>query len=126
MKGNQIFWVDAFSAIPYRGNPAVVCVLEQELRDERLQAMAQEFNVSETAFILKADDNYSIRWFTPTKELPLVGHATLAAAHVVLSDLELDREGVIFESEMSGMLLAFRDSSKLAIILHADVAEPCK
>lgn len=126
MKSNQIFWVDAFSALPYRGNPAVVCVLEQDLRDERLQAMAKEFNVSETAFILKADDNYSIRWFTPTKELPLVGHATLAAAHVVLSELELDREDVMFESEMSGRLLAFRDANSLAIILPADIAEPCE
>ena len=88
MTSNRMYWVDAFSAKPYSGNPAVVCVISQELHDDQLQALAKEFNVSETAFISGGSGEYSIRWFTPTKELPLVGHATLAAAHVVLSELE--------------------------------------
>lgn len=66
---NDIFWVDAFSAEPFGGNPAVVCVGTDGLSDAQLQHLANEFNVSESVFIAGGDGEYSIRWFTPTKEL---------------------------------------------------------
>jgi predicted PhzF superfamily epimerase YddE/YHI9 len=125
MTSNRMYWVDAFSAKPYSGNPAVVCVISQELHDDQLQALAKEFNVSETAFISGGGGEYLIRWFTPTKELPLVGHATLAAAHVVLSELEPRRDEVTLVSRLSGRLSAFRDSGNLAMVLPADTVKPC-
>ena len=117
---NDIFWVDAFSAAPFAGNPAVVCVGTERLSDAQLQHLANEFNVSESVFISGGDGEYSIRWFTPTKELALVGHATLAAAHVVLSVLEPDQSQVQFLSPISGQLAAYRDKENIAIVLPAD------
>lgn len=76
--------VDAFTAEPFRGNPAAVAVLQTFTDDARMQAVAQEMNLSETAFVVSLDDgDYDLRWFTPTLEADLCGHATLAAAHVL-------------------------------------------
>src|SRR5262245_52984305 len=78
-----IYQVDAFTGRPFAGNPAAVCILP-EPRDERwMQAFAQEMNLSETAYLLKEADGYNLRWFTPTVEVALCGHATLASAHVL-------------------------------------------
>ena len=120
-----VFWVDAFSAEPFGGNPAVVCVGTDGLSDVQLQHLANEFNVSESVFISGGHGEYSIRWFTPTKELPLVGHATLAAAHVVLSALEPERSDVQFLSPISGQLAAYRDQASIAIVLPADDPVAC-
>ena len=123
---NDIFWVDAFSATPFGGNPAVVCIGTDVFSDTQLQHLANEFNVSESVFISGGDGEYSIRWFTPTKELPLVGHATLAAAHIVLSVLEPDRSQVQFISSISGQLAAYRDQASIAIVLPADDPVACE
>ena len=122
---HDVFWVDAFSAKPFGGNPAVVCVGIDGLSDTQLQHLASEFNVSESVFISGGHGEYSIRWFTPTKELPLVGHATLAAAHVVLSALEPERSDVQFLSPISGQLAAYRDKEHVAIVLPADNPVSC-
>ena len=122
---HDVFWVDAFSAKPFGGNPAVVCVGIDGLSDTQLQHLASEFNVSESVFISGGHGEYSIRWFTPTKELPLVGHATLAAAHVVLSALEPERSDVQFLSPISGQLAAYRDKENVAIVLPADNPVSC-
>ncbi len=121
----DVFWVDAFSAEPFGGNPAVVCVGIDDLSDTQLQHLANEFNVSESVFISGDKGEYVIRWFTPTKELPLVGHATLAAAHVVFSSLEPDRSEARFRSAMSGELAAFKDQRNVAIVLPADDPVSC-
>ena len=80
-----IFQVDAFTDLRYRGNPAAVCLLDRALKPAWMQAVAAEMNLSETAFVLPARDGetFALRWFTPTTEVPLCGHATLAAAHVL-------------------------------------------
>src|SRR5262252_841970 len=78
-----IYQVDAFSSVVFRGNPAAVCPLEAWLPDETLQAIACENNLSETAFYVRQGDRYQLRWFTPTVEVDLCGHATLATAHVL-------------------------------------------
>lgn len=76
--------VDAFTAEPFKGNPAAVAVLDAFLDDALMQAVAREMNLSETAFVVPRDDgDYDLRWFTPTIEVDLCGHATLAAAHVL-------------------------------------------
>ena len=78
-----IYQVDSFTSKPFAGNPAGVCILPGE-RDERwMQNVAQEMNLSETAFLFKANDGYNLRWFTPAAEVELCGHATLASAHIL-------------------------------------------
>ena len=79
----QIIQVDAFTDRPFTGNPAAVCVLSSPQDEGWMQSVAKEMNLSETAFLLEQEREYSLRWFTPTTEVPLCGHATLASAHVL-------------------------------------------
>lgn len=78
-----IFQVDAFTDQPFRGNPAGVCLLDEEMPDEWMQNVASEMNLSETAFIIKGINDYHVRFFTPESEIPLCGHATLSSAHIL-------------------------------------------
>jgi predicted PhzF superfamily epimerase YddE/YHI9 len=118
--------VDAFSAAPFGGNPAVVCVLRHELHTNTLQSIAREFNVSETVFIARRFNDYEIRWFTPTVEVDLVGHATLAAAYVIIQELEPCRGDIVFHSRRSGALRAYGDPTSLCIALPADRLVSCE
>ncbi len=79
----QIFHVDSFTVKPFAGNPAAVCVLDRPREDAWLQAVAAEMNLSETAFLLPKGNGYNLRWFTPTTEVDLCGHGTLASAHIL-------------------------------------------
>ena len=83
MPGVPLWQVDAFADRPFTGNPAAVCVLESERDDAWLQAVAQEMNLSETAFLRQRSDGFELRWFTPEVEVDLCGHATLASAHAL-------------------------------------------
>jgi PhzF family phenazine biosynthesis protein len=100
----QIFQVDAFTKTPLRGNPAAVCPLTEWLADDVMLKIAAENNLSETAFFVKKDDFYELRWFTPTIEIDLCGHATLGAAHVIFNCLNLEDKEVKFYSPRSGNL----------------------
>ena len=110
-----VFHVDAFTARPFAGNPAAVCPLAGWLDDGLLQAVAAENNLSETAFFVPGGDHYELRWFTPRCEVKLCGHATLAAAFVVLQVLEAGRDSVRFETRFSGALTVSRDGNLLAM-----------
>ena len=77
--------VDAFTSEPFSGNPAAVCVMERWPSDESMMKLERENNLSETAFIVKEDAGYHLRWFTPGTEVELCGHATLASAFVILN-----------------------------------------
>ncbi len=79
----RIYQVDAFTDQPFRGNPAAVCLLEGPRDAEWMQNVAREMNLSETAFLLRQDDGFRLRWFTPAVEVELCGHATLASAHTL-------------------------------------------
>ena len=79
----SIIQVDAFTSKPFAGNPAAVCVLDEPRDDAWMQHVALEMNLAETAFLLKQEDGYNLRWFTPAVEVDLCGHATLASAHVL-------------------------------------------
>jgi PhzF family phenazine biosynthesis protein len=103
-----MYQVDAFASRPFAGNPAAVCVLDEWLEDGVLQDIASENNLAETAFIIKNADEYSLRWFTPTVEIDLCGHATLASAYVIFEFLEPTRREVIFNT-MSGKLAVADD-----------------
>lgn len=111
--GLPIFVVDAFAERPFSGNPAAVCRLPAWPDDALLLAIADEMNLSETAFIVGGDGEYQIRWFTPVREVDLIGHATLAAGLVVLDRIEPGGSSVNFRSgaetlrvERDGELLA--------------------
>lgn len=106
----QIFQLDAFTTRRFAGNPAAVMPLESFLDDALLQQIAAENNLSETAFLVPAGDDYSLRWFTPNVEVPLCGHATLASAAVVMERLEPGRSVVAFQS-LSGPLTVNRTES---------------
>lgn len=98
-----IFQIDAFSDKVFGGNPACVVPLENWLKDEDLLKIAQENAVAETAFFVRKGKNFHLRWFTPDIEMDLCGHATLATAHCILSELKLESQKVIFET-LSGEL----------------------
>lgn len=92
----EIYQVDAFTKEVFAGNPAAVCLLDHWLEAELMQNIAMENNLAETAFVVKADENYQIRWFTPTVEVDLCGHATLAAAHVLYHEKVFRENSCIF------------------------------
>src|SRR6185295_13253807 len=98
-----IFQLDAFTTTRFAGNPAAVMPMDAFPDDAILQAIAAENNLAETAFLVRDGANYRLRWFTPTVEVPLCGHATLASAAVVMERLEPGRTTVIFHS-VSGPL----------------------
>lgn len=98
-----IFQVDAFTNEIFKGNPAAVCPLATWISDDLMQFIAEENNLSETAFFVKNEAKFEIRWFTPTNEIDLCGHATLAAAHIIYSELDYEREIIEFNSK-SGKL----------------------
>jgi PhzF family phenazine biosynthesis protein len=104
--------VDAFSGRPFAGNPAVVYRLESWLSEERMQHIATEHNQAETAFMVRESTGWHIRWFTPVTEVPLCGHATLAAAHV-LFDVYGESGQVIEFASKSGRLSVTRESGRL-------------
>jgi predicted PhzF superfamily epimerase YddE/YHI9 len=94
----RLYQVDSFTKRNFAGNPAAVVVLDAFPSEDVMQAMAAENNLAETAFIVPAGTGYDIRWFTPTVEVPLCGHATLASAAVVMERLQPDRNEVVFVS----------------------------
>ena len=104
--------VDAFSDRPFAGNPAMVYRLDQWLEDGLMQQVAAEHNLAETAFVVAEDDGYRIRWFTPSTEVPLCGHATLASAHVLFDVYGEQAPRLDFQSR-SGLLSVSRENGRL-------------
>lgn len=119
-----IYLVDAFAERRFAGNPAAVCPLERWLADETLQAIAAENNLSETAFFVPEGEDFALRWFTPTVEVDLCGHATLASAHVISTRLAPGRERMRFLTR-SGPLVVMRAGSTYALDFPARPAKPC-
>ena len=102
----KIFQVDAFTDKPFSGNPAAVCILPKPRDDIWMQKVAQEMNLSETAFIYEQEDGFSLRWFTPRVEVDLCGHATLASAHILWEVGILARHQLARFHTRSGLLTA--------------------
>jgi PhzF family phenazine biosynthesis protein len=119
----RIVQVDAFTDRPFCGNPAAVCVLEGEPEEWWMQDVAREMNLSETAFLLAHEDGFDLRWFTPTVEVELCGHATLAAAHVLWEDGYLPANEVARFHTQSGLLEARRLDGWIEMDFPAEVAE---
>lgn len=118
----DIYQVDAFSKGPFTGNPAAVVPLTEWLSDQLLQQIAEENNLSETAFFIKEVDKYHIRWFTPAVEVALCGHATLASAFVIFTELGHTEEVVHFNCK-SGPISVTKDGDLLTLDFPTDQLE---
>ncbi|MFK8332660.1 PhzF family phenazine biosynthesis protein [Pseudomonas sp. BJa5] len=118
----DIFQVDAFSSEAFGGNPAAVCPLQDWLPDATLQQIAAENNLSETAYVVPKGEVFELRWFTPTVEVDLCGHATLATAWVLFEQLGETREVLRFATR-SGELRVRRDGTRLAMDFPAKQPE---
>lgn len=121
----NLYQIDAFSDRPFGGNPAAVIPLKEWLDDKLMQAIAEENNLSETAFFVAEDNVYRIRWFTPVCEVPLCGHATLASAHVLFNILGVKGDIIEFES-LSGPLSVTRDNDFLTLNFPLYIPEKCE
>lgn len=104
----KCYQVDAFTSTVFSGNPAAVCLLDEWPADETMQAIAAENNLSETAFLAKNGKGYDLRWFTPTVEVALCGHATLASAFVLFHCCGWDHAAIQFQTRYSGRLVVTR------------------
>jgi len=119
----QIFQVDAFTSEPFHGNPAAVVPLDAWLPDETMLGIAAENNLAETAFFVKRGDRFDLRWFTPTVEMDLCGHATLATAFVLYKELGFDAPEIRFDTK-SGELRVELDGELLVLDFPARPPQP--
>ena len=119
-----LYQIDAFASKPFEGNPAAVCQLDEWLPDEIMQSLAEENNLSETAFFIPTGNGFHIRWFTPTSEVDLCGHATLATAYVLFNILGHKSNKVEFNSK-SGILTVTKDDEWLVMDFPAQPPVLC-
>lgn len=110
-----IYQADAFTDKLFGGNPAAVCPLEEWLPDETMQKIAIENNLSETAFFVKNETGFKLRWFTPEYEIDLCGHATLASAHILFTQLGYADEAVHFDTVKAGHLIVTKAGDKYVL-----------
>jgi PhzF family phenazine biosynthesis protein len=119
-------WVDAFTDRPFAGNQAVVCLAKEPHRERWMQSLASEVGVAGTAFVGPLGEGFSLRWFSPERELDLCGHATLAAAHVLWEDDWLDPARPARFTTRSGQLSARRVGEEIELDLRARTAAPAQ
>jgi PhzF family phenazine biosynthesis protein len=119
-----VYHIDAFAGAVFSGNPAGVCPLDRWLDDETLQLIANENNLPVTAFLVERDDHYELRWFTPTVELNLCGHATVAAAVVLFNFMQTSKESVVFKAR-SGVFQVVRNGDLVDMDFPLYEAAPC-
>ena len=121
IKTIKIYQIDAFTDKLFAGNPAAVCVLDQWLPDMTMQNIGAENNLAETAFVVKREHDYEIRWFTPTIEVALCGHATLASAHVLFNYYKHTSDTIRFFSRHSGDLSVSKKGEFLSLDFPSDM-----
>lgn len=121
----KIYQIDAFSKKVFEGNPAAVCPLDSWISDELMQKIAEENNLAETAFFVKTDEKFDLRWFTPTKEVNLCGHATLASAYVIFNYLNYKKKTIEFNSK-SGLLKVSQENELITMDFPVEIPTPCK
>lgn len=122
-----LFQVDAFTAAPFHGNPAAVCLLDGPAQETWMQHVAREMNLSETAFVHPEGKGFRLRWFTPAVEVELCGHATLATAHVLYETGRLPQDVVARFETLSGALTARRADGWIELdfpLTRAEAADP--
>jgi len=121
-----LFHVDAFTAKPFSGNPAAVCVLANPAEEQWMQNVAREMNLSETAFLWPSEGGFQLRWFTPVVEVELCGHATLASAHVLWTEGYVRPDEPIRFFTRSGVLAALRRGDWIELDFPAMPVEPAE
>lgn len=128
IKALRIYQVDAFTNKAFHGNPAGVCILENPIEDEIMQAIAAEINLSETAFLIPVKNSlaensntFSLRWFTPEMEVSMCGHATLATSAVLFDEFHVESDEIIYDTK-SGKLIAKREENKIVLDFPLDKA----
>jgi len=119
----QIYQIDAFTDSAFAGNPAAVCILSEKMEDDWMQNLAAEMNLSETAFIYREGKNFNLRWFTPSSEVDLCGHATLASAHTLWEAGEVSSEETIDFDTKSGILTAEKNEKWIELNFPAEIEE---
>ena len=118
-----LIWVDAFTDVAFRGNPAAVCLLDAPAADSWMQSVATEMNLAETAFVVeRSDGDFGLRWFTPRREIELCGHATLASAHVLFHSGRATTR-VAFHT-MSGVLTCSVDGARIEMDFPSNPPHP--
>ncbi|MBI9035689.1 MAG: PhzF family phenazine biosynthesis protein [Bacteroidales bacterium] len=122
----KIYQIDAFTNKVYSGNPASVLIMKEWLDEELMQKIADENNLAETAFVVKRDMDFEIRWFTPAVEVDLCGHATLAAAYVLFKYYSYEEDKITFYSRYSGELIVEKDGDKLTLDFPTDTISEVK
>jgi len=110
-----IYQADAFTSQLFGGNPAAVCPLTEWLPDETMQKIAAENNLAETAFFVKTDQGYYLRWFTPELEIDLCGHATLATAHIIFTELGHAQPVIHFDTQKAGTLIVTKTGDRYTL-----------
>lgn len=120
----EMFQVDAFTDQPFAGNPAAVCILDKTRDASWMQSVAREMNLPETAFLTRQEDGFGLRWFTPSVEVDLCGHATLASAHILWEAGLLDRREQARFHTRSGLLTAAYSRGEVELNFPATPAEP--
>lgn len=120
-----IYQIDAFAEKVFQGNPAAVIPLEDWLDDELMQQIARENNLSETAFFVKTDNGYHLRWFTPTFEIDLCGHATLASAYTIKNFVEPHLGEINFSTQKAGVLRATVKDGMYTLNFPSRMLQPC-
>lgn len=120
----KIYQIDAFTNKVFGGNPAAVCVLDAWLPDAKMQQIGAENNLAETAFVVPDGEDYELRWFTPTVEVDLCGHATLAAAYVLFRYYHHPSDTIKFYSRNSGLLTVHKNNNELTLDFPADLIQP--
>ncbi|MBB1283805.1 PhzF family phenazine biosynthesis protein [Flavisolibacter sp. BT320] len=121
-----IYQVDAFAETVFKGNPAAIVPLEDWIEDSFMQQIAMENNLSETAFLVKNDGGYQIRWFTPEYEIDLCGHATLASAYVIKNFLEPHIQEIHFSTQKAGELKTTAKDGIYTLDFPSRMPEPCE
>jgi PhzF family phenazine biosynthesis protein len=124
--GQSIEVVDAFADEPFTGNPAAVCVLSEPANERWMQLVAREMNLSETAFLHPVGRGFRLRWFTPTLEVDLCGHATLASAHVLWGSGRLPVTDQAYFETRSGVLTAHREGDQIVLDFPALLTAECE
>lgn len=119
----RIYQADAFTGNLFGGNPAAVVPLENWIPDELMQKIAAENNLAETAYFVEKDDHFELRWFTPELEIDLCGHATLASAHILYSEMGFAHDAITFRTQKAGDLIVTRNGDRYEMDFPARITE---